>query len=600
MASIRNWYRPRAFLVKCVAIGVVLAFVASACLAQLVAIQLIDGQTTAQAATQSRTQKVVVHSMRGRILDTNGTVLAQSVERYDIVGDPWAVSTFSPIDCGTTKAKQAGFCHSVNGKPVGLKGSAAVARMLAPVLKMDAKELGAQLTGTGRYVVLKKNVTPTVKRAIDDMHLGGVVYGLLTSQRVYANGTQLGALLGGVDDSGKGVAGIEQMKNTLLTGTDGYVVYQRGNGGEEIPGTTTATKAAVNGSDVTLTIDHDVDWYVKQALKEGQKKTGAAWAIAVVQEIDSGEILALEDTDDIKAGSDQAKLTTSRAVSETFEPGSSGKVITMSGLLQTGLHKATDKFTVPYSFTKDGQEYHDSSQHGSERWTLAGIIKNSSNVGTVMASSRYTNKQRYEFLTKFGIGQSSGLNIPGESCGQLGTPESWDGRTSNTVLFGQGYSTNALQLTNVVATIGNKGVRRQQSLIKSVTDANGRTETLPEGTSTRVIDEKVAADVKDAMESVAESYSKVVSVKGYRIAAKSGTAEVAGSDGRLTSIVADFTGVIPADNPKFAITVVMKDPKGTYGGMTAGPVFAQIGEFLMQKYNVQPSSPRKNAIAVDW
>ena len=124
-------------------------------------------------------------------------------------------------------------------------------------------------------------------------------------------------------------------------------------------------------------------------------------------------------------------------------------------------------------------------------------------------------------------------------------------------------------------------MRKQQSLIKSVTHADGTVETPQEGSSTRVIDESVADQVKNAMESVAEGYSKVVNVKGYRIAAKTGTAEVAGSDGRLTSIVADFAGMIPADNPRFAITVIMKDPQGTYGGMTAGPVFAKIGEFLM-------------------
>ena len=289
--------RCRKFLFQCISIGVILAMVASACLFKLASIQLIDGQMAAQAATQARTKKVIVHSMRGKITDTNGTVLAQSVERYTIIADPWAASQFEPIDCDTQKAKQAGFCHKVNGKPVGVKGSAGVARLLAPVLKMDAKTLGAKLTGTSRYMILKKDVTPTVKRAIDDLNLGGVVYGELSSQRIYANGTQLGALLGGVDDSGKGVAGVESMENSALTGTDGYVIYQQGNGGEEIPGTLTGSQEAVNGSDVALTLDHDVDWYVKQALLEGQKKTKATWAMAVVQDIQTGEILALEDTD---------------------------------------------------------------------------------------------------------------------------------------------------------------------------------------------------------------------------------------------------------------------------------------------------------------
>ena len=288
--------RCRKFLFQCISIGVILAMVASACLFKLASIQLIDGQMAAQAATQARTKKVIVHSMRGKITDTNGTVLAQSVERYTIIADPWAASQFETIDCDTQKAKQAGFCHKVNGKPVGVKGSAGVARLLAPVLKMDAKTLGAKLTGTSRYMILKKDVTPTVKRAIDDLNLGGVVYGELSSQRIYANGTQLGALLGGVDDSGKGVAGVESMENSALTGTDGYVIYQQGNGGEEIPGTLTGSQEAVNGSDVALTLDHDVDWYVKQALLEGQKKTKATWAMAVVQDIQTGEILALEDT----------------------------------------------------------------------------------------------------------------------------------------------------------------------------------------------------------------------------------------------------------------------------------------------------------------
>ncbi|RSX54262.1 cell division protein [Bifidobacterium goeldii] len=600
ITSLVKFAKARRFAAECIAIGVVLALIASSCMIKLASIQLIDGQTTAQAATDARTRKVTVKAMRGRITDTNGTVLAQSVERYTIIGDPYLASTFEPINCGTKQAEKAGFCHKVNGKRVGAKGAAAIARLLAPVLGLDSMELGAKLTGTNRYVVIKKDVEPAVKRAIDNLHLGGIVYGTLSSQRVYANGTQLGALLGGVDDSNTGVAGIEQMENSALNGTDGYVVYQQGNGGEEIPGTMTDSKDAVNGSDVALTIDHDVDWYVKKALKEGKEKSGAAWGIAVVQKVGSGEILALEDTDEYEAGSDDAKLNTARAVSQTFEPGSVGKVITMAGLLQTGLHKATDKFTVPYSYTKNGQEYHDSSSHGDEHWTLAGIIKNSSNVGVVMASAQYTNEQRYEFLTKFGVGQSSGLNIPGESQGVLRSPEAWDGRTSNTVLFGQGYTTNAIQLTNVVATIANKGVRNQQSLIKSITHADGTVETPTSGSATRVVDEQVASDVKNAMESVAESYDKLVHVDGYRIAAKTGTAEVAGADGRLTSIVADFTGMIPADNPQYVITVVLKDPAGTYGGVTAGPIFAQIGEFLMQKYDVPVSSPRNDAIAVDW
>lgn len=587
---------------RCIAVGVILAFMAVLCLGKLVGMQLLEGRATALAATQSRTTTVPINAQRGRILDTNGNVLAQSVERYNVIGDPLAASTFEPVTCGSNEAQVLGYCHEIDDKPVGATGAAAVARLLATVLEdTNAMELGAQLNGTGRYTVIRKEVTPEVKRKIDNLHLAGVVYCELSSDRIYSTGTQLGALLGGVDDEGNGVNGIEQMMNDALTGTDGYEVYQQGNGGEQIPGTMTDSKAAVDGSDVTLTIDQDVNWYVKKVLEEGKSEYGASWAIAMVQDLQTNEILALEDTDQIEAGSDDAKLNVSRAVSETFEPGSIGKTITMAGLLQTGLHKATDQFTVPYSFTKNGQEFHDAVNHGDEHWTLAGIIQNSSNVGTVMASENYTNEQRYEFLTKFGIGQATGLNLPGESNGMLASPEEWDGRTRDTILFGQGYTTNIMQLTNVVATIANKGVRHQQSLIKSVTDANGHVTSLEQGEATRVVDEQVAADVMNAMESVAETYENVASVPGYRVASKTGTAEVAGADGRLTSIVCDWSGIIPADNPRFVVTVVIKDPqKGGFGGLTAGPLFAKISEFLMQKYEVPTSTPRTDAIPVDW
>lgn len=600
--SVAEFCRHNGFVAKCIALGLVMAVVALACTGKLAFMQLVDGQAVAQAATDSRTYTRTVSSQRGRILDTNGNVLAQSVERYNIIGDPLLISEFEPVDCGTDEAEELGYCHEIDGEPVGATGAAAVARLLATVLDdVNTMELGALLDGTNRYVVIAKDVTPEVKREISDLNLGGVVYSELTSERVYSTGSLIGALLGGVDDDGAGVAGLEQTLDDTLTGTDGYVTYQRGKTGEVIPGTVTDSQDAVNGSDVSLTIDYDVDWYVKKAIEEGKETYDAEWVIAVVQDAKTGQILALEDTDDIEAGTDDAKLTASRAVSETFEPGSIGKVITMAGLLQTGLHEADDEFTVPYSITKNGQEFHDVSSHGSEHWTLAGILQNSSNVGMVMASEDYTNEQRYEFLTKFGVGQSTGLDLPGETSGLLTNYEDWDGRTQDTVLFGQGYTVNALQLTNIVATIANGGVRPRQSIVKSVTDADGHTTETETGDGERVVDEDVAADVLNAMESVAENYSNVASVDGYRVAAKTGTAEVAGDDGTLSSIVCDWSGILPADDPQFVVTVIVKDPQsGRYGGLTAGPIFAEIGEFLMQKYEVPTSSERTDAIPVEW
>lgn len=600
---VRDWFRARgidAFAARCIAVGMILVIVACTCFGKLIQVQLLDGQATAEAATNSRTSKVVVSAKRGRILASNGTVLAQSVERYNIIGVPDAATSFTPVDCGTKQAKALGYCHSIGGKPVGVSGAAAVARLLAPLLDMDAMELGADLNGTNQYVILKKDVTPQVKRAIDKLNLGGIVYGELSSQRVYAENTLIGALLGGVNDDGSGASGLELTLNKQLSGTDGYTVYQRGNGGEVIPGTVSKTKAAQDGSDVTLTIDSDVDWYVKRVLTEGVASSHAKWGIAVVEDALTGEILALEDSDAIQAGSSEAKASASRAVSQTFEPGSIGKVPALAAILQNGVHKIDDHFTVPYEYTSEGQKFHDAVYHPDKRWTLAGILQNSSNSGMVMAAEKLTSQQRYDMLTKFGIGQATGLNLPGESRGVLGTPSSWDGRTKNTVLFGQGYTVNALQLSRVVSVIANKGVNRQQSLIKSVTDKNGKPVDMLNRSAARVLDEKIANQVRNAMESALEEYKDVAVVNGYRVAVKSGTAEVVGSDGSLSSIIADFAGIIPANDPRFIVTVVMQDPDGSYGGTTSGKLFAKIGEFLMQKYDVPNSPARTDAIPVEW
>ena len=599
------------FVRKCTVIAMVFALIGIGAIVKLSFIQLINASSTAQAAQDERSRVRPILARRGRILDANGAVLAQSVERFNIIGDPLNAQAFKPTPC--TKQTEHN-CHMLNGKPVEGTGAVAVARLLAPVLHMNSVEIGGKLAGVGRYVLLKRNVTPAVKRAIDKLNLSGVVVAENSSERVYSSGPILGSVIGAVANADEvnrkdvknrrgevGITGLEFTNDSVLNGVDGFQRYQGNNvGNEKIPGTVTETKPAVNGSDIKLTIDSDVDWYVKKVLLDGKKTYNAAWGIAVVQDIRTGDILALEDTDEIKAGTTDAKVKVSRAVGQTFEPGSIGKAFAMSGMLQIGAHKLTDQFNVPGNINKNGQLYHDAIEHGVEHWTLAGILAESSNVGMVMAGENYPLDKRYEYLAKFGLGQYTGLNLQGESRGLLPSAQSWDGRKKDTVLFGQGYAVNALQLTNAMATIGNKGVKLRQSLVQSVIDANGHATRPHKPEATRVLDENVASQMMNALENSGEHYSRFAGVEGYRIAAKSGTAEVAGPDGRLSSRISDWSGIIPADNPRFVVTVVLSDPQGVYGGVTAGPLFKTICEFLMQKYDIPTSAVRTNPVPVNW
>lgn len=603
--------RNTVFAKKCIAVAMIFAFIASVAIVKLSFIQLINARSTAQAAQAERSRTRPILARRGRILDANGAVLAQSVERYNIIADPMNAQSFKPTPC--TK-QTAGNCHAINGKDVEGTGAVAVARLLAPILHMSSVEIGGKIAGVGRYAVIKRNVKPSVKRAIDKLNLSGCVYAENSSERVYSSGPILGALIGSVKDAEEssrkeakgrrgevGESGLELSQDKVLTGKDGYQKYQGNNvGNEKIPGTVSEYKEAVNGNDIKLTIDSDVDWYVKKVLLDGMNKYKAGWGVAVVQDIRTGEIVALEDSDNIKAGSAEARASVSKAVSQVFEPGSIGKVFSVAGMLQTGARQLTDKFAVPGSIEKQGQLFHDAHSHGVMKLTLAGILKESSNVGMIMAGEKYPNNKRYEFLSKFGIGQLTGLDLQGESQGLFPSVQAWDGRKQNTVLFGQGYATNVLQITNAISTIANKGVRLKQSIIKSVIDPHGRITERKRPQGTRVLDEHVADQMLNAMESAAEYYGSYISVNGYRIAAKSGTAEVAGFGGSLSSIVADCAAILPVDNPRFAITVALSNPEGTFGVYTAATLIKTIGEFLMQKYNVPVSTPRSNPIAVQW
>ncbi|WP_018142676.1 peptidoglycan D,D-transpeptidase FtsI family protein [Alloscardovia criceti] len=601
---------------RTLAIIVIWALVIAICIGKLAYLQIFNAAGVAQDAENSRTVTAKVQAMRGSIVDTNGEVLAQSVEAYKIYVDEVGVQNFTPTSCTVKRTKSMtdeeyqqktealrSSCHSIDGQDVPGKGASAVARILAPVLNLNVQELGAQIAGNSRYVVVASSVTPELKRKIDDLHLSGVVGAELISQRVYSNPSLIGAILGGVNADGNSVTGIESMADASLQGIDGVETYQQTNpvyGTAKIPGTEKVQSEAKAGGTVTLTIDSDVQWFLNKELKARVEEQNATWGIGVVQEVKTGKILAISDSNQYEANSTDALTKGSMAMQTTFDPGSTGKIITAAAVLQEGLHKATDQFTVPYSLEYLGQTYHNAIPHSPANLTLAGILYHSYNTGTIMTAYDLSTEKRYEYITKFGIGQATGIDFPGESDGLLTNYTNWDTRTRETVLFGQGYTVNALQMTNVIATIANGGVRLGQRLIEKSTDANGKDTTPAAAPSERVVSEETASTVLNMMENIGEEYAKTAGVEGYRIASKSGTAEVAGDNGQLTSIVGDYIIAIPADDPQFVVAVFMKDAKGYYGGTSTGPVVQKVAQFLMQKYQVPQSSPRTDAIPVDW
>ncbi|MEN5075748.1 penicillin-binding protein 2, partial [Isoptericola cucumis] len=575
---------------------VVAVLVLTVFVGRLVQVQVVNGPALAAEAQAMRLSTDVQLAHRGDILDANGRVLATSVDRYTVVGDQLAIQGFR----GDTKVDKA------TGQPVD-DGALGIAQLLGPVLDEPPAELAAKLNGDDRYVILKRNVVPEVQRAIAELGLQAYVRTDLTSRRTYPAAEVAGPLVGFVDREQTGQGGLERAYDDVLSGTDGRTVFERGLDGVPIPGAQVESVPAVPGSDVELTIDEDVQWKAEELLDGAVSATGAKYAMAIVQDTRTSEVLAVADSGDVDPNdrSTSAVAEGSRAVKDVFEPGSTGKVITMAAALEGGYWTPDSQFRVPYRYTApNGESFKDSHEHAEQRLTLAGVLAHSSNTGTVQIGEKIPEQVRLDYLKKFGFGAPSGLGLPGESAGILPDEASFasDSRTPYTILFGQGVAVNAMQATQVFSTLANGGVRVEPSLYAGSRAADGTFTPGPEPESTRVVSQKTADSVMRMLESVTseEGTAKNAQVPGYRVAGKTGTAQM-WLPGGGTTYMASFIGVAPADDPRYTVSVFLRSPQSSiYGGVVAAPVFSDLMGYTLQKRDVPPSSSGADPYELEW
>jgi cell division protein FtsI (penicillin-binding protein 3) len=282
-----------------------------------------------------------------------------------------------------------------------------------------------------------------------------------------------------------------------------------------------------------------------------------------------------------------------RSVTAAYEPGSVEKMMTAAAVIDEGLASPLDHFTIPPTYTVDGQTFSDAFTHGTEERTLAGIIGYSMNTGTVMAGQRLSKEQRYDWLKKFGIGEAPDIGLPATASGILTPPDQWDGRQQYTVLFGQGVSQSTLQTVRAYQSIANNGVMLQPRLIDSYISPDGTEEKVPAQPSRQVVSENTAQQVQDILESaVTEGEIKDAGIDGYRVGAKTGTSESPCDDGKsgYCGYTASIVGMAPMDDPRFIVEVVLQRPKGSIYGITNGPVFRSVMSQTLRTYNVQPST----------
>lgn len=553
---------------------------------KLFMVQGLDIGGMAEAALNNRLTPIELPAERGSILDANGTVLANSVIRYNVVVDQRVntkTESFRRLDTIGEKEELV-----TVSRDKGIEE-------LAAVLGQDSEDIKDALTGERPYYIVAKDLKPDMEDRISKLQIPGIVT-VGTSKRVYPNGSVAGGIVGFLQDGGSGQAGLEQTQDEILKGTPGKRLFEIGADGLRIPVGVDELTPAVNGKDIRLTLNSDLQYFAQQAIQSQADKLSAEWGVIIVQDIKTGDIIAMADTnspDPNDPGKVAAKDRGVRSVTAAYEPGSVEKMITAAAVIEEGKSSPLDHFTIPSSLVVDGQVFTDSFDHGTEERTLAGILGWSMNTGTVMAGKRLTKEQRHDWLQKFGIGEAPDIGLPAEASGILTPADQWDGRQEYTVLFGQGVSQSTLQTVRAYQSIANNGVMLQPRLIHSYISPDGTEEKVPAKESRQIVSAETAKQVRDILESaVTEGQIKDAAIDGYRVGAKTGTSESPCDDGKsgYCGYTASMVGMAPMDDPRFIVEVVLQRPKGSIYGITNGPVFRSVMSQALRTYNVPPST----------
>jgi cell division protein FtsI (penicillin-binding protein 3) len=281
------------------------------------------------------------------------------------------------------------------------------------------------------------------------------------------------------------------------------------------------------------------------------------------------------------------------SVQDVYEPGSTGKVMTLAAALEEKKVTPETVITVPYALKRSTKVFHDHEKHATQYLTTAGVLAVSSNTGSIQIGELLSHDKFYDYLSKFGVGSKTGSGLPGESRGILPKVADWSGTSAPTMAFGQGYSLTAMQATSIFATIANDGVRVSPTVIAGTRDSSGNFTPAPGRTSQRVISAETAQTMRLMMESVVSGNGTAPSaaIAGYRVAGKTGTAQrIDDTCGCYRGYTASFIGFAPADKPAYVISVTIQDPKGMHwGGVLGGPVFKKVMSFVLQSRHIAPT-----------
>ena len=588
-------------------------------------IQLVWGPDLAAKAVTQRERVYIDPARRGEILDRDGQRLAYTMKSRSL--------TVSPTRLRDELKEQAKMEATSEGKLEGMDESKkdeyltkqmedklkemaeGIPKMIedsgASASKVDASDIKNKLKADTQYEVLVRNVDPDVAVEISNKYHG--VAADRQDIRQYPNGAIAENVVGKVSMDGHGQFGFEAARDTELTGIDGQSTEDVSTDGQVIPGTLRDVVDAVDGRDVTLTLDLDLQTYVQQKLEKAKANSQAEGAEAVVLDAATGQVLAMANTDTVDPNKNiedqlkEGKDFENRSISHPYEPGSVAKIVTAAAALQEGITTPDEVHQVPGSIDMAGVTVNDAWPHGTEPYTTTGIFGKSSNVGTLMIADKLGPEKYAEYLKKFGLGATTGVELPNESAGTVPDQEQWSGGTFANLPIGQGQAWTTLQMASVYQALANGGERIEPRIIDEIKDPDGETEKLPEPKKTQVVDKETAKTAVDMFRAVFQDDDAGVQngtaanaqLDGYQLSGKTGTAQKVDPNSGAYSNSAywiTFAGIAPADDPRFVVAVMLDEPKSGVednggGGQSAAPIFRDISSWLLNRDNIPTSKP---------
>lgn len=612
-------------------------------------VQVVWGPDLSARAEDQRARIYVDPARRGAVLDREGKQIAYTMQARSLTVSP------TTLRKELRERAQLEADERLSDEQKDDYVTATLREMSREIPKMiedatdddtdlKSKDLLDKLRADTQYEVLVRNVDPDIAAEISERFHG--VAADHQDIRQYPNGSIAENVVGRVSMDGSGQFGLEASRDSQLSGINGRSTEDVSTNGQVIPGTLRDETPAVDGKNIELTLDLDLQTYVQQQLEQAKRNSKAESAEAVVLDATTGEVLAMANTDTIDPNGDIAqqledgKHFDNRSISFPYEPGSVAKIITAAAALEEGITTPDEVHTVPGSIQVADVTVNDAWPHGPLPYTTAGIFGKSSNVGTLQLADKLGQDKFDEYLNKFGIGDTTGIELPNESSGLRPPREQWSGSTFANLPIGQGMSWTTLQMASVFQTLANGGERVEPRIIKRDDDkrsgsagnhsdgdgsdsASGAKDSEDgkggkgEGGSdasvsgdgspekTRVVSKETAAKVVDMFRATVQADPAGINngtapnadIEGYNISAKTGTAQKVDPNTGAYSNSAywiTFAGIAPVDDPRFVVAIMLDEPKrgvleGGGGGASAGPLFHQIASWLLDRDNVPPS-----------